>query len=160
MMKFNRVLLTLLLLCASFVVNAQSGFGVKFGVTLPAENVKNKEIGNPTDYHAGMTYNQDLSLGFSFQPSLSFNASKTAAGNKSGSLRLAASLQWGPDLLLFRPFLDVSPFASYRFGNVAENERWRYGLGLGGGIEIWRFQLVCRYNWNLGGVSLGLAYFL
>ena len=159
MMRLNHVLLTLLLLCASFVVNAQSGFGIKFGVTFPEADVKNKDMGNPTDYHAGVTYNQDLSLGFSFQPSLSFNSSKTEAGNKSGNLRIAASLQWGPDLLLFRPFLDVSPFASYRFGNVADNERWRYGLGLGGGVDIWRFQVVCRYNWNRGGVSLGLAYF-
>ena len=157
MMRCNRVLLTLLLLCASFVVNAQSGFGIKFGVTFPTADVKNKDMGNPTDYHVGVTYNQDLSAGFSFQPSFAFNSSGT--GSKSGSIRLAASLQWGPDLLLFRPFVDVSPFVAYKFGNVADSERWRYGLGIGGGVDIWRFQLSCRYNWNLGGVSLGLAYF-
>ena len=25
-----------------------------------------------------------------------------------------------------------------------------YGLGLGGGLEIWKVQVVCRYNWNFG----------
>ena len=28
--------------------------------------------------------------------------------------------------------------------------RLEYGLGLGGGLEIWKVQVVCRYNWNLG----------
>ena len=35
--------------------------------------------------------------------------------------------------------------------NTWENwNRFEYGLGLGGGIEVWKFQLVCRYNWNFG----------
>ena len=25
-------------------------------------------------------------------------------------------------------------------------------LGLGAGLDIWRFQVVCRYNWNFGGL--------
>ena len=28
--------------------------------------------------------------------------------------------------------------------------RMEYGLGLGGGLEIWKIQVVCRYNWNFG----------
>ena len=25
-----------------------------------------------------------------------------------------------------------------------------YGLGLGAGVVVWRFQVVCRYNWSFG----------
>ena len=61
--------------------------------------------------------------------------------------------------------------------------RFEWGVGIGGGIDIWRFQIAARYNWNFGrimdatidqlkeasveglrsanfnGVTLSLAYF-
>ena len=91
----------------------------------------------------------------------------------------------GFDLLLFRPFLDVSPFVGYALNNeftasspAAERlsldyanqwdgiNRLEYGLGLGGGLEIWKLQVVCRYNWNFGqlfdtsGKAAGVGDFL
>lgn len=89
---------------------------------------------------------------------------------KVGYVELPVSFQWGPDLLLFRPFLDVSPFVGYGVhqdfdmlsfddpGKVVMADAWKhvnrleYGLGIGGGIEIWKLQLVCRYNWNFGSL--------
>ena len=79
------------------------------------------------------------------------------------------SVQWGPDLLLFRPFLDVTPFFGYALNDevtgpevaaVSEDakNKWEginrveYGLGLGAGLEVWKLQLVCRYNWNFGNL--------
>ena len=58
-----------------------------------------------------------------------------------------------------------------------DGEKWEYGVGLGGGLQIWRFQLNARYVWNFSdiipqidmrgvmdkmsfnGVTLSLAYF-
>ena len=82
-------------------------------------------------------------------------------------LELPVSLQWGPDLLVFRPFLDVTPYIGYAIGNrmsaagveVEGRNQWaglnrfEYGIGLGIGLEIWRFQVIGRYNWNLGPLS-------
>ena len=31
-------------------------------------------------------------------------------------------------------------------------ERFEYGLGVGGGLNIWRLQIVARYNWNFGSL--------
>ena len=31
--------------------------------------------------------------------------------------------------------------------------RFEYGLGLGGGLEIWRLQLSLKYFWNFGSLS-------
>jgi hypothetical protein len=86
-----------------------------------------------------------------------------------GYLELPLSLQWGPDLLLFRPFLDVSPYVGYALNNEFKAStntsarlstgfvnnweginRLEYGVGLGGGIEVWKIQVTCRYNWNFG----------
>ena len=162
-MTSKRLLLIFVLAFAVVVANAQSGFGIKAGVNLPAEKV-NGGVEALSGFHAGVAYNLDFSLGFSFQPSLMYCAGGTKLGEKLplGCLELMTSLQWGPDLLVFRPFVDVSPFVCYGVGGKwteAGMDRFQYGLGLGGGLDIWRFQLVCRYNWNFGGVSLSLAYF-
>ena len=93
----------------------------------------------------------------------------SALGFVTGFTLVFVSLQWGPDLLLFRPFLDVSPFVGYALNNeftastataaklsAGFANKWdginrlEYGLGLGGGLEIWKVQVVCRYNWNFG----------
>ena len=69
--------------------------------------------------------------------------------------------------MIFRPFIDVSPYIGYALASKATIEtivsaplkwdsssirRLECGLGLGGGIEVWRLQVTCRYNWNFGAL--------
>ena len=131
-----------------------------------------------TGFHAGVSYKFRLPLGFAVQPSVLYHmksslvegaiADVTTFDYKMGYVEVPVSLQWGPDLLMFRPFVDVTPFVGYALNNEASGvklqgefmskvqnkwegvNRLEYGLGLGGGIEIWKLQLVCRYNWNFG----------
>ncbi|MDE5889797.1 MAG: hypothetical protein K2H10_02155, partial [Bacteroidales bacterium] len=43
-------------------------------------------------------------------------------------------------------------------GNVTAKNSWdalqrfEYGMGLGIGLDIWRFQVIGRYNWNFGSL--------
>lgn len=162
--------------------SAQLRFGVTGGATFSKLSKQTLNAENMTQYHAGVTMQVKLPLGFSIQPSLIYNvkgsrfgvseAAATSAGSADltvGYLELPVSIQWGPDLLLFRPFLDVTPFVGYglnnklTFDNAAASiknswsssgiNRWEYGLGLGVGLEIWKFQVIGRYNWNLGSIS-------
>lgn len=163
-MTSKRVLLILTLVFAVISASAQSGFGIKAGVNFQAEDAKGSGVEALAGYHAGVAYNLDLPLGFSFQPSLMYSVRGAGLGEKLtlGSLELMTSLQWGPDLLVFRPFVDVSPFACYGVNGKWDESglsRFQYGIGLGGGVDIWHLQVVCRYNWNFGGMSLSLAYF-
>ena len=81
-----------------------------------------------------------------------------------GYIDLNASFQWGPDLILFRPYVEVCPFAGYGvngWGDLKnmwkkDGNRWEYGVGLGGGLQIWRFQVNARYNWNFGPLYSGV----
>ena len=152
-------------------------FGVIGGATFTGIKDISPELA--TGYHAGLTYKFHLPLGFAVQPSLLYNmksslvegalADLASFDYKMGYLELPVSFQWGPDLLLFRPFLDVSPFVGYALNNeftastpsaqrlsLNFSNKWddinrlEYGLGLGGGLEIWKIQVVCRYNWNFG----------
>ena len=37
----------------------------------------------------------------------------------------------------------------------SELNRFEYGLGVGVGIEVWKFQVIGRYNWNFGSLRQG-----
>ena len=149
-------------------------FGIVGGASFL--ELKNLNMSKTTGFHAGFTYKFNLPVGFSIQPSLVYHmkAAATETDNvdvnlKVGYLELPLSIQWGPDLLIFRPFLDVSPFIGYGLnfnyeagipggaemdnGDWTDLRRFEYGLGLGGGLEIWKFQFTCRYHWNLGNLA-------
>ena len=148
--------------------------GVKWGVTggLGFNTSKFTEVSGEsrTGWNAGLTSSFELPLGFSIQPSLVYNE-KTMdivenVSQTMGYLELPVSLQWGPDLLIFRPFVDVTPYVGYALTNdfkadfaglISFNDgswegknRLEYGLGVGGGLDVWKFRLVARYNWNFG----------
>ncbi len=166
--------------------DAQSRYGVIGGFSFShASDINNR--GSMTKYSAGVTYQLKLPLGFSVQPSLIYHVKGTRPGEiqgepgvnmdiTAGYLELPVSFQWGPDLLLFRPFLDVTPFIGVGINNhisgsatgktlLDERNLWgrngiarmEYGLGLGVGIEVWRFQVIGRYNWNFGPLYKGGA---
>ena len=170
--------LIFVLFCLLFAVSPTrvkaGNFGLTGGVSLMG--IQSPDMRTATGYHAGFTYKFRLPVGFAVQPSLLYHAKASrsdgdiiSAQLNVGYLELPVSLQWGPDLLLFRPFLDVSPFIGCglnqsmdfkAFGSDAQTtlvrdswslvNRLEYGLGLGAGIEVWKLQFVCRYNWNFG----------
>ncbi len=179
-------LFAIALLCTAFLLNVAEVHAQKVGVMGGAtfSSIRDLENSSKIGWHVGGTVQFKLPLGFSIQPSLVYNAKAAELDLKSVSgaldmryLELPVSFQWGPDLLIFRPFLDVSPYIGYSLsGGVALDtlltqvewkesilQRFEYGLGLGGGIEVWRFQLLCRYNWNFGPLfndqgRLGMSY--
>ncbi len=175
---FSAAFLALALMFAGMAdSSAQIRYGVIGGATF--SKLSNTDLlgENMTQYHAGATVQVKLPLGFSIQPSLIYNVKGSKVGLSDvpdsppadftvGYLELPVSVQWGPDLLLFRPFLDVTPFVGYGLNNklssgdvVTRNSwsgngvsRWEYGLGVGIGLEIWKFQVIGRYNWNFGSL--------
>ncbi len=121
-----------------------------------------------TNWHAGFVYKLDLPLGFSFQPALIYHQKGMKAkgddfSSQMGFMEVPLSIHWGPDLLVFSPFLDVTPFVGYGVysrmwadGIPAQKGVWdgvnrfEYGIGIGIGLEIWRLQVSARYFWNFG----------
>ena len=160
------------LVCAEKLF-AQHNFGPVVGVTLSRNALTDFSKGTLTQYHAGFTYRAKLPHGFSIQPTLLYQVkgSKDVLADESvttsiGYVELPVSFQWGPDLILFRPFLDVTPFVGYGVNNnfwsastgKVKNSwegltRWEYGVGVGLGLDIWHFQAIARYNWNLGAIA-------
>ena len=176
-------ILTVIALCVMTFWSSQTLRAGDFGIIGGAGFTSIKSISPDvaTGYHAGLTYKFNLPFGFAIQPSLLYNMKASQVNDalagladfdcRMGYLELPVSLQWGPDLLLFRPFLDVSPFIGYALNNELKTSvgsgarlsselvnqwdginRLEYGIGLGGGLEIWKIQVSCRYNWNFGSL--------
>lgn len=190
----KRLLLTgilcLLGVLASDVADAQCNFGITGGGTFSSLQGVTSSV---TNYHAGITCRFDLPAGFSIQPSVLYNVKGAVFQDVTmetlkdvdlsvGYVEIPVAFQWGPDLLLFRPFLDVSPYVGYGVNNSVRGtggaegvsqvmelddawdgeglSRWEYGVGLGIGLDIWKFQVIGRYNINFGSLTEGGIPFL
>ena len=138
-----------------------------------------------TGYHFGVAWQIKVPLlGLAIQPELMYSKVKTSfAGAYNESIRpnpnimiaptvldfepmeieldyltLPINLQLGIDMLVFRPFIVVSPYISFALQKGADLEdrdwddinRFNYGVGAGIGIDIWKLQIMAKYNWGLG----------
>lgn len=171
-MKKRILLLTICLALFSANAYAQFSFGLTAGMNFMEARLKDVSADSKVGYVLGLTGSWDLPAGFSLQPSVLFNT-KDAYFTDSFALNMSyldipLSLQWGPDLMIFRPFVDVTPYIGLHLKNkgrvtsagqqiidspyVDELQSFEYGLGLGGGIDVWRLRLILRYNWNFGPI--------
>ena len=176
-MKKLLVVLAAVLL-TSAAVFAKGGFGITAGFNTNAAQLQDVSLDSRYGWNAGLTYSINLPLGFSLQPSLLYTQKSGAVAITSlgilnelvsgsvyqsvGSLSVPVSVQWGPNLIVARPFLDVTPYVGYALTNkikavdpdiegVTEGELGLdYGVGLGAGINVWKLQAIVRYNWSFG----------
>ena len=169
----KRVLMIVLavFLLAGISASAQTKWGVTAGLNFNTSKFSEVQVKARTGWSVGATCLVDLPLGFSLQPTLQYHQKSANLTNElsqsMGFLELPVSVQWGPDLLIFRPFIDATPYVGYALSNEFSasvagldistdgwkgKERFEYGLGLGAGINVWKLQIIARYNWNFGSL--------
>lgn len=156
--------------CMVQTVSAKDGIfkvGVKGGINFTS--ISHFELGyisesvsTHTGFNAGLAFSVAMPVnGMTLQPEIGY-VSKGAMfpGEKQMRIRMdyveiPVNLQYGLDLILMRPYLMVSPYVGYSVlrrpteVNWTNLNRFEYGIGIGGGIDFWRFQLQVKYNWNL-----------
>ncbi len=178
----KRLLISVIALFLVFSVqaSAQVKFGVTAGMNFNTAKLSDFDVNSKAGWNAGVTCLLDLPLGFSVQPSLVYNQKGAfladGISQSMGYLELPVSIQWGPDLIALRPFLDVTPYVGYGLSNKLKGDfelagieagfeskdwdgkqRFEYGLGLGAGVNVWKLQVIARYCWNLGKLYNGDA---
>lgn len=155
--------------------------GILLGGTSSSATIKNLDVKSISVFQAGLTAQLPLGMGFSVQPSLLYQTKGMSIGEmkgisvsdiagsletrvgktKVGYLELPVQVQWGPDLMLFHPYLLAEPFIGYQLGSgssdlaktfESELKKLEYGLGVGAGIDVWRLQVSGRYFWNFGNI--------
>ena len=180
---------------------AHAQFGIVGGFTSSSTQIDKENwkanLNNISLYHVGLTYKLDLGLGLAIQPSLTYEmkgatlnediasvgevveVSKTI-NTKTGFAEFGLDLQWGPDLVAFRPFIFASPFIGYMISQEESSEiegtvtgtsaaswdndkakawaeeaknKLEYGFGIGVGVDVMKFvQLKAQYYMNLGNL--------
>ncbi len=172
-------ILAIAALFASMAAASAQQFGVIGGLSLSTmDGAKNPDENKlMTLYQAGVAFKADLGAGFAIQPTLSYSVKganlkqNNDVVSKTGFAELSVGLQWGPDLLAFRPYLFVEPFVGYGVTgseilrmsgtettvasiNKALDEaknKLEYGVGAGLGVEIAsHIQLSCQLFRNFG----------
>lgn len=185
---------TIVAVAAALTVSVDAGArgGIIGGFTSSKTDISNFDPKSVSLFHVGVTYQMKLLGGFTLQPSLIYQVkgatledytSGTAVSGtidaRVGYLEVPVSVQWGPDLLLARPYVFLEPFVGYGV-NVRDNSRLtlanligtslsddqrkklqdeavrkiEYGLGLGVGVEVLRrLQVSLQYFWNFGALA-------
>jgi len=179
-MKKILALLSAILVFANISARAQNvacHFGILGGLTNDWIGT-NSDLKNNClpGWNAGIALEIKLPMYFALQPGVQYeNAHSNVKVATSGTepvynelkvhrISIPVALQWGPDLGVIRPFAQVVPIFNVNFAgqykDSAHSDEWypakqylnifQFGLGLGGGIEIWKIQLSARYNWIFG----------
>jgi hypothetical protein len=173
-MKKHLIVLTLML-CFGTAALAQGSFVVKAGLNFNSlQDIKVNNVEQAwnaqTGFHAGIGAQYRIPLiGLSFQPELLYSRMRSDFGQVSDQsygfrldyLEVPLNIQWGINILFLRPYIFASPYVRYalakgdRLTEVPWEDinRFDYGLSLGAGIEIWKFQVSGKYSWSFGQLA-------
>ncbi len=152
-----------------FKVGLKGGIGFttmsRFELGYISESVRNY-----TGFSAGMAFSFDLPVqGMTIQPELNYVSKGTMYRGqedirfRTDFIELPVNLQVGLDLIFLRPFLMVSPYIGYAVHKLPEQLQWsginrfQYGIGIGGGVDVWRFQIQVKYSWNFGQLAKSVS---
>ena len=164
----KKIILTMMIVaCCISYINAQAHFGIKGGVNFENFKMKNASesltLDNVVGWQAGILLQAKIPvIGLGVQPELLYTVKKANLDNKSNNIHyfeVPLNVRWGFNLLLVRPYLMGGPYFSYALkteGTVFNTQinKFDWGIGLGGGVEIWKLQLGARYSWGLQDVGV------
>ena len=153
-------------------------FGLLGGFTSSSTNVEQMKLSSVSLYHAGVALHVHVGPTFAVQFQLQYQvkgatldkmdtspASFQSLETKVGYVELPVQLQLRIPLPVVRPYLFGEPFIGYALNLYSKSlqdevkdfgkaniQRMEYGLGLGGGVDIWKIQVSARYFWNFGSL--------
>ena len=169
----KKILSIALLFAVSILLphRAYSQLGVKAGIyTTNYSDLEGFKLSDNTGFHAGITYKFNILPVFTIQPDILYVEKKAKIAQEDALdnshsfnlqfIQVPVSLQYGINLMLVRPYFQVVPYINYAIaGDFPEGLRWNDskrlngGIGLGGGVDIWKFQIGIRYNWDISKVG-------
>ena len=178
----KKIIFAALAAALAFGINAQAQsfdytrFGITAGVTSSNSQIKNVTSKSISLYHAGVALEIPLGAGFALQPEVLYQVKGMSLNNvgdssakdignslqaKVGYVEVPFQIQWGPDLVAFRPYGFVEPFLGYQITSGGDKaaktlndnlQKIEYGMSLGAGIDVWHLQFAAKYFWNFGNV--------
>lgn len=170
-------ILTLIVALVATATVAHAQFGIVGGLNFSNAKFENASqfadaAKNATLWHAGVAWKMKLPLGFAVQPELTYQVKGVKLDNvlnataqdfkfNNGYIELGAGVQWGPDLIIARPYVFAQPFIGYMVNpdkTIKEakdvTNKLEYGIGLGAGVEVFKhIQVSVQWFRNLGNIA-------
>jgi len=155
-----------MMLSVLFNANAQHFMvkgGVNYSTGVGVKDVKEQYKGI-AGWELGVGYQTSPIVGFTFQPELYYKMKGVQTPDygkvKFNYVQLPFNVQWGPNLVVFRPYVFLGPYIAYNFkATSSENVNIQdltndfcAGLGGGVGVDFWRMQVVFKYDYNFGSL--------
>lgn len=157
-------LLVSFILVAAFAITseAQFRFGVKGGINFSKFSTSIEELeSSATAWQVGLVSQFKIPIvGLGIQPELLYTISKGEDSSIS-YFQLPINLRWQPlPIPLVKPVILAGPYFGYAVNfsgfkdGIKDNiKKFDWGIGLGLGVEIWKFQVAGRYSWGLQDIS-------
>jgi len=162
----KKIIFVIVMMACMSQIHAQVHFGIKGGVNFDdpiLRDVKNSfTLDKSTGWQAGILLQAKIpTVGLGIQPELLYTTVKANVDNETNSINyfeLPLNVYWGFNLIIIRPYLTGGPYFCYALqsdGRAFKDRinKFDWGMSLGGGIEIWKFQFGARYSWGLQNVS-------
>ena len=158
------ILLFVVMACFLSHSDAQVRFGVKAGLNFDSFNAaKEIEPANSVGWHAGPLLQLIIpGLGLGVQPELLYT-SKKIDEKGIGYFDIPINLRYELNLLVVRPYFVAGPYFGYVV-NIDESIEYKvdkdkaaWGIGVGGGLEIWKLQAEMRYSWGMNSIGTALT---
>ncbi|MDR1584454.1 MAG: PorT family protein [Prevotellaceae bacterium] len=159
----KKILLIFIALMLTGSIYAQFRFGVKAGANFSKFNTKETTLEKDgSAWQVGVASQFKIPLiGLGIQPELLYSVNKSA-DNSIGYFTVPINLHWQPlPIPVIKPVILVGPYFGYAvnfrgFKSFDKDniDRFDWGIGLGGGLEIWKLQIEGRYNWGLQKIKI------
>ncbi len=162
MKKLSVALLVVALGCFTTAADAQVRLGIKGGVNFNNFSTSDAlTFDNATSWQVGLMARFKLPIiQLGVQPELLYTVKNTKIGDEdadAGYLQVPLNAIWTFQLGKLGPFIMAGPYFSYAldFSGPMEDyvERFDWGLGVGAGVDIGKFELGLRYDWGMQDVS-------
>ena len=156
-------------LILSSVTASAEGLVVKGGLTYTSASTVQELKNGKSGWEFGAGFQTETFSGLSLQPELLYKVKGVTLSDATkvdmNYLELPVNVQWGIDLLIARPFIFASPFIGCNLGTKFSKEsdlaatvkesvqKFEYGFGAGIGLDLFRFQITAKYNWNFGKIA-------
>ena len=160
----KKIFVTILVMaCFISQMDAQIRFGLKAGLNFDTFKTESVSLThkNSTGWQAGAMLQVMIPvIGLGVQPELLYTAKKLEIDNHQngiGYFEVPVNLRYEFNLLLLRPFLTAGPYFGYIINTCSETkdiEKSEWGLGFGGGLEVWKIHLGLRYSLGIKDVKV------
>lgn len=154
-------------ICCFGQTEAQVKFGIKGGLNFENFNFDSAKddltLDNAIGWQVGALLQFKVPVvGLGVQPELLYTVKKADVNDESSSIHyfeIPLNIRWEFNLIMIRPYVLGGPYFSYAVNFNGDDvfksqlNRFDWGIGLGGGVEIWKLQLGLRYSWGLQNIS-------